>query len=223
MEIIAAMRSTTRTVASILGIIAGLLGMEHGYFETLQGPITPDSILISAFGSPCQPKVVWHACEPAMTVIPNFLVTGIAAIVVSLIVLLWAAAFVQRKHGGSILILLSILQLLVGGGFVSPFYGIIAGAAGTWITSPLTWWHAHLSGTPLHVLAAFGIGPIIVILVWLPAEWILGHFFNEFMLSLAMPLFVFNLALVLLAVVAGLARDIMRNQPDARPELSTSR
>jgi hypothetical protein len=206
------MRSTTRTVTSALGIIAALLGMEHGYFETLQGPISPGSILISAFGSPCQPKMIWHNCEPAMTVIPNLFVTGIAAIVVSLIVLVWSAAFVQRKHGGRILIILSILQLLVGGGFVSPFYGIIAGAAGTRITSPLTWWRAHLSGTPLRVLAAFGIWPLIVLLVWLPAEWVLGHFFNEFMLSLAMPLFVFNLALVLLAVVAGLARDIMRSQ-----------
>jgi hypothetical protein len=184
--------------------------MEHGYFETLQGHVTPSSIMISAFGPPCQPKMVWHACEPAMTVIPNFFVTGVLAIIVSLTVLLWAAAFVQTKHGGVVLILLSILQLLVGGGFVSPLYGIIAGAAGTRIKAPLTWWRAHLSGTSLRFLAKLGTWPLIALLVWLPAEWVLGHYFNEFMLNLAMPLFVFNLGLVLLTVIAGFAYDIER-------------
>jgi hypothetical protein len=29
--------SATRSVASLFDILAGLLGLEHGYFETLQG------------------------------------------------------------------------------------------------------------------------------------------------------------------------------------------
>ncbi len=222
MEIRTAMRHTTKIVASALGIAAGLLGLEHGYFETLQGPVVPNSILISALGSPCQPDIAWHHCEPAMTVIPNLYVTGILAIGVSFVVVLWSAAFIPRKHGGSILILLSILQLLVGGGFVSAFFGIIAGAAGTRIQAPLTWWRAHLSGRSLHLLAAIGIWPVIVLVVWLPAEWIIGHFFSAFMLGLAMPLFVFNLAFVLLAVMAAFARDIT-NEDQILQKPSTSR
>ena len=40
--------SATRAVASLFGVLAGLLGMEHGYFETLQGNVAPGSIMIHA-------------------------------------------------------------------------------------------------------------------------------------------------------------------------------
>jgi hypothetical protein len=46
----------TRAVALVLGVTAGLLGLEHGYFETRQGNLVPDSVVISAIGSPCQPS-----------------------------------------------------------------------------------------------------------------------------------------------------------------------
>ena len=65
-----------------------------------------------------------------MTLIPNFLITGILAVVVSLVVMAWAAMFVQRKNGGLTLMLLSILLLLVGGGFIPPLFGVIAGVIG---------------------------------------------------------------------------------------------
>jgi hypothetical protein len=102
----------TRVVASTLGILAGLLGLVHGYLETLQGNVALSGIFILAVGPPCQANRVWHDCFPAMTIIPNFLVTGVLAIIVSLIVILWAAVFVQRKNVGLVLILLSIIQLL---------------------------------------------------------------------------------------------------------------
>ena len=108
-------------------MVAGLVGTYHGYNETLQGGTTPSGILINAIGPPCQGS----GCFPAMTVIPDFLVTGVVAIVFSLIVLAWAAALVQRKNGGLVLILLSVVLLLVGGGFLPPALGIIAGAVGT--------------------------------------------------------------------------------------------
>jgi len=38
----------TKTVASIVGIFGGLMGMEHGYLETLQGNVAPRSIVIDA-------------------------------------------------------------------------------------------------------------------------------------------------------------------------------
>jgi hypothetical protein len=113
--------NATRVVASTLGVMAGLLGLEHGYFETLQSNLTPSGIVISAIGAPCQVNEAWHGCEPALTIVPSFFVTGILAIAVSLVVIVWATAFVRRKHGGMILILLSVAQLLVGGGFDPPY------------------------------------------------------------------------------------------------------
>jgi len=66
-----------------------------------------------------------------MTVVPNFYYSGVLAIIVSLVILLWAVAFVQGKKGGLVLIALSIAQLLVGGGFLPPLLGIAAGIIGT--------------------------------------------------------------------------------------------
>ncbi len=118
--------STTRVVASIVGVVAGLVGIYHGYNEVMQGNGTPSGVIINAIGPPCQGN-----CFPAMTVIPSFYISGITTIILGLIVIAWAGAFVQRKYGGLILIALSAILLLVGGGFVPPILGVIAGVIGT--------------------------------------------------------------------------------------------
>jgi hypothetical protein len=38
----------TRVIASTVGILCGLSGLEHGLFETLQGHTAPGRLLISA-------------------------------------------------------------------------------------------------------------------------------------------------------------------------------
>ena len=197
----------TRVVASTLGILAGLLGLLHGLYETLQGNVAPSGISILAMGPPCQSNRVWHSCFPAVTIIPNFFVTGVLAIIVSLIVTLWAAAFVQRKYGGLVLILLSIIQFLVGGGIISPIVGIAAGGAGTKIQAPFTWWLTHLVHLR-HLFATLWPWSLLFFFFWLVGTAILGYFFNEFVLSLArLPLFTLVL-LLLLAVLTGFAHDI---------------
>src|SRR3989442_3081375 len=158
-------------------------------------------------GPHCQWNRVWHLCYSAMTIIPNFFVTGLLAFNVSLIVLIWAAAFVQGKHGGKVLILLSIIQLLVGGGFISPVLCFIAGVVATRIQAPFTSLRAHLSVHPLRQrwLAIGWLGSLILIVVLLAGYATLGPFFNEFVLSLALnPLF-FILEFLLLAVLTVLA------------------
>jgi len=115
-----------RIVASAIGIFAGLSGASHGVGEILQGNIAPSGIMIEAW-----PELTSLAGEPAMTIVPNFLVTGVLAIIFGLIVAIWAAAFVQKKNGGLILILLSIIMLLVGGGLFPPLFGVAAGIIGT--------------------------------------------------------------------------------------------
>jgi hypothetical protein len=213
--------SATRIVASTVGVLAGLLGMEHGYFETLQGNGTPGSILLFAMGPPCQATRVWNGCEPAMTIMPNFFVTGVLAIIVSFIVILWAAAFVQRKNGGLVLILLSIILFLVGGGFAPAGVGIIAGVAGTRLKAPFTWWRAHLSVNSWRFLATLWPWSLIAFLLWTPGEWILGYFFNEYLLNLGLMSLFFTLGLVLLTVLTGFAYDIQR-QTDTHQASSMS-
>ncbi|MBN1875272.1 MAG: hypothetical protein JXA33_13675 [Anaerolineae bacterium] len=199
------MKNASRITASTLGVYAGLLGAVHGYFEILQGNTMPGGLMISAIGPPCRPELATHACFPALTLIPNFLVTGIVALVIGLVAAIWAGSFVQHKRGGVILMLLSVLLLVVGGGFVALFIGLMAGFAGTRIGVPA---HQQLS-KPRRLLASLWPWPLVAYFVWVfPAQWLLGHFFSTFLLNaILIFFFCFDLGLPLLAVFAGLAYD----------------
>ena len=201
------MNRATRVTASLFGVFAGFGGPEHGYFEIIQGNVKPDTLVIAAIGPPCEPEKVWNLCEPAMTVIPSYLVTGILAFVIGIVTMIWAAAFVQRKNGGLVLILLSIALLLFGGLF-PPLIGIVGGIVGTRINAPLTWWRRHLSSKLLSFLANLWPWTIVALFVWLFGQFILGYFFNEFLLKTAfiIPLFIFGL--LILTVITAFADDI---------------
>jgi hypothetical protein len=208
--------SATRLAASTLGVYAGLVALEHGVFELVQGNAVPGDIVINAIGPPCRGETVWHACLPAMTTMPSFLAAGVLTVMVSLAVVIWSVGFVQRKRGGLALILLSITLLPVGGGFVAPFTGLIAGAAGTRIATPLRGRRTHRTERALGVLAAFWPWTLIAVVIWLPGGWILGRFFGQAMLRLGFLLFVVvDLALPLLTVLSGLAHDALGWDPDA--------
>ncbi|UCF96931.1 MAG: hypothetical protein JSV89_17405 [Spirochaetaceae bacterium] len=71
-------------------------------------------------GLPCRPETVWHACEPAMTILPDLLITGILAVAIGAFLIFWSLAFVQRRRGGLVGFLSSILMLLFGGGMFPP-------------------------------------------------------------------------------------------------------
>jgi hypothetical protein len=202
------MNRATRISASVLGGYAGILGIEHGIFEILQGNKPTQSILINAMGPDCQPDTAWHACFPALTLLPNYLTTGILATIIGLSVLIWAASFIHRKHGGVILILLSAMMIPVGGGFVPASIGIIAGVAGTRIHAPLTWWR-RFSPSVLNFLSQLWPWVLIILVAWFPASWILGYFFGEVMLALGILLFLgFDLMLPMLIIFCAFARDI---------------
>lgn len=135
------LNSATRAVTSTLGVLVGLAGIEHGFFELLQGNVTPSGIIIDAIG-PSQ-RFWEYGTERALTVIPNFFVTGILAIIFGLLVTIWAGVFILRKYGGAVLMLLSIILWLIGGGF-APIFSNICHCYATRINKPLKWWRAHL-------------------------------------------------------------------------------
>ncbi len=118
--------SVTIAVASILGIFAGVSGASHGPGEILQGNIAPSGIIIQAW-----PELTLIAGEPAMTLIPSFNVSGIVTVLIGIAVTIWVATHIQSKNGGLVLILLSIMMLLIGGGLIPPALGVMAGIIGT--------------------------------------------------------------------------------------------
>jgi hypothetical protein len=196
-------RKATRVVASLFGIFAGFGGPEHGYFEILQGNVRPDSLIIAAMGPPCDPEKVWNLCEPAMTVIPSFLVTGILATVIGLITMIWAAVFVHRKHGGIVLMLLSIALLLFGGGLFPPLIGIIAGVVATRINAPLT----RQPGSVLRFFAKLWPWPLVAFFVWASGQFVVGYFFNEFLQKSGFLIPLLIIGLLVLSILTGHAHD----------------
>ena len=53
------------------------------------------------------------------------LVTGILAMIIGLLVAIWSIAFIHRKYGAGVLLVLSIILWLVGGGFAPIFFTIL--------------------------------------------------------------------------------------------------
>jgi len=198
--------SATRIVASTVGAFAGLLGVEHGFFETLQGNVATSGLVIDAIGH--QANSVFQGSEPALTIIPNFFVTGVLAIIVSLIVIIWAAAFVERKNGGLVLILLSIIQFLVGGGVAPLSIAIIAGLVATRINKPLSWWRAHLSVDSRRLLAKLWPWSLIAFFILAFIDLEIAIFGNNANLINILPPFMFGL--LFLSIIVGFVYDIQR-------------
>ncbi len=197
------MRKATKAVATWLGVVAGIAGLEHGYYEILQGNTRPAGIMIVSMGPPCVPEEIWNACEPAMTIIPNYLVTGILAMLLGLAMIIWSVAFIQRDHGGLVLILLSIGLLLFGGGLFPPLIGIIGGAAGTKINMPIT----REPGNVARLTAKLWPWPLVILLTWLLGQFLVGYFFNDFLASIMAWGLLLILTMLPLSVYTGYAHD----------------
>jgi hypothetical protein len=141
--------SATRVVASSFGILEGLTGLIAGFFEVRQGNVVPSTRWISYIGPD---YIMWQdSTYSAFTIIPNLYITGILAIITSILVIVWSVGFIHKKRGPSIMFLLSVLLFLIGGAKVLDM-GVLASLIATRINKPLTWWHSHMSVNVRRVL-----------------------------------------------------------------------
>lgn len=126
--------NATRIVVSSLGTIAALAGAEHGVGEIRQGSVNPGSIWIESWPDTEAFEIL--SGEPAMTLIPNLAVTGVVAIVVSALLGIWAIRYIGHRRGPLVLAILSLLLMLVGGGFGPPLIGMISAVGARSIRRP---------------------------------------------------------------------------------------
>jgi len=136
------MNKATRITVAMLGSILGLSGMSHGFFEVLQGYTPTGGMFIAAIG---EAQKMWpYGDEYAFSLIPNFLITGIVAMLVSITIVVWSIGFTHKNHGSTILFLLFVLLFLVGGGVAQivffPFFCLVSSR----INQPLRWWRKVL-------------------------------------------------------------------------------
>jgi len=206
------MPNACRLTAATFGILAGLGGIRHGIGEVLQGNTQSDSFFIQSWT--VGPIAEHMDGEPGITIIPNMLATGILAIAISSLVVIWAAFFVRRRRGGSVLALLSVAMLLFGGGVGPPVIGMLAGGAGSAIGAGLEDWRGRLTGRMRDLLASawpwiYGVAAANGFFLFIVSLVLLFAFDFE---DSALLLWSFYFAVVLLVVTAlcAIAYDLRR-------------
>ena len=199
------MKNATRIFAATFGAIMALAGLEHGVGEILQGSVAPAGIMILSWPDSAFFRNL--AGEPAMTLVPNLLLTGILAVIASLALLLWSLLFVQRKHGGWVMILLSILMLLVGGGIFPPVFGVLVGVVATRINAPASPTKIRpLNGFQRFLVALWPFSYAVCILAWF-AMFPAAYFFGEQYPLVIVAALLLALGTLILTMVSGFAKD----------------
>ena len=210
--------SPTRTIATTVGVFFGLFSsINHGIFEILQGNNPTDSVLINAIG-PIQ-RFWPGGTEPALTLLPNYLLTGIAAILVGIAIIAWSIWYLPTKHGRKVFLGLFLLSFLVGGGIGQAFFFIPAWAFATRINKPLRGWKKLL---PLRFwpylarLWKFTL-PIAVILMLIGLEMAIfgyfpGNLATEELMNTNM-IFVFGSAIMfIVSFIAGFGQELLSRE-----------
>lgn len=205
------MNKATTTLSSTLGILAGIMGIEHGIGEVLEGYRPTESVFILSWPNSAFFEIM--SGEPAMTVIPNYLVTGLLAIIFSCIFLV---LFVKSSHDGKAIIgllALLILMLLAGGGFGPPILGIIAVLIALKKNSPLRTWSKLPS--KLHnifdILWPWSFGLCLVgWLMLFPGAALIAFFTGmDSALLMIIPILI-AFAFIPITLLLGFSRDILK-------------
>jgi hypothetical protein len=205
-----------RHLGAVCGTLAGVGGLAHGVGEILQGSQPPDAMVFDSWD---QGRIAENlGGEPAMTLVPNLLMTGILTIGASLALIVWSIRFLERQRAGRVVVLLSLLLLLVGGGFGPPVLGMFAGLVTGGAHVSRRKWRRRLSGGGGRSLAAswpglFWVGVLNAVFL-VVGSLVVGAAFD-----LAAPdLFVYSLFLVAvtmpLATLAGIADRVRFGSED---------
>lgn len=195
-----------KAVAAIFGVLAGIGGMLHGIGEILQGNVAPTGLIIESWA--VGPIAEHMDGDPAFTIVPNILITGILAITVSLAVIVWSVAFLERKRGGLILLLLSLILFLLGGGFGPPTLGILAGVAGLGIHASHAWFSSWLPMN-LRTYLALSWPWIFTITVVNGIFLIVGHIILVFLFGFAnADLFLFSFFFAVFSLILSMLTGV---------------
>jgi hypothetical protein len=205
-----------RVTAAAFGIMIGVAGIEHGFFEVLQGNVRLDSLLFEAIG-PAQ-RFWEYGTERALTIVPSTLISGILAMLIGVLMTIWAAALVQRRFGALVLFICGIALFLLGGGFAPIFLTILAGATAAAIHRSLGIWRRILFAPLRRLLSKLWPGTLAALVVTFvvaveiaifgyPLLWL---FKADTTLAILNILSYIMVGLMLLSVLTAIAFDVER-------------
>ncbi len=197
-----AKNGSTAFFVAILGTVIGVSGAIHGVHSMLKGDTPTGGMLLPSIG--------------AFTVIQNYLVTGIFALGLGMVVVVWSIGFIDRNYGPVVFVALSVALFLVGGGIAEVAFILLAALLSTRIHHPLGRWQRAARSRfglalsrlwPYAIALAFSvflIGYSIWLLVLPPGEVRqIGTLHYVTWASLGI-----GLILLLLVVPCGFIRDI---------------
>lgn len=211
------MGRAARVSVSAFGLVVALAGFEHGIGAALQGPVEPPGLVFESW--PDSPAYEILGGEPAMTVVPNLLVAGALTTLVSVAFGVWSVRYVGRRRGGVGLIALSVLLLLVGGGFGPPMLGLVLGLAATRLDSGWRWLERATTAGTRRRLGRFWAPSLVVGLASLLALWpgvpLLAFLFGFADAGLVVALTLLGFGGLVSSLATGFARDSIA--PDTDP------
>ncbi len=208
--------NATRMIATTIGVLFGLFsGVNHGFFELLQGNKSTDGLFIYAIG---EAQRFWPlASEGAFTLIPNFLITGIASMIVGVAIMIWSIWFLPTRHGRTVFLGLFILSFLVGGGIGQVAFFIPAWAFATRLNKPLTWWRKVLPRSTWPFLSRLWIVTLVLatVLTLIGVEMAVFGFFpgltDPVSIENTAMLFMFSAAILcVVSFIAGFGHELQR-------------
>ena len=208
--------NATRIIATTVGVFLGLFsGVNHGFLEFLQGNTPTGSLVIYAIGDA---QRFWpEGTEPAFTIIPNFMVTGLLSMIVGVTIAIWSIWFLPTKHGRAVFLGLFILSFLVGGGIGQVFFFIPAWAFATRMNKPLTWWRKVLPRSSWPFLSRLWVITLALatIALLIGTEMAVFGFFpglkdTEAIQNTAMFFVLGSVSLYVISFIAGFGHDLRR-------------
>jgi hypothetical protein len=208
--------NATRVIATAVGTFFGLFsGVNHGFFEILQGCKPTGGLYIYAIG---EAQRFWPlGGEDAITLIPNFMITGVASVVVGLGIVVWSIWFLPTRHGRTVFLGLFVLSFLVGGGIGQAFFFVPAWAFATRMNRPLAWWRKALPRSIWPFLSRLWVVTLVLaaIVMLIGLEMAIFGLFpgltDPVDIQNTAMLYVFSAAILcVVSFIAGLGHDLRR-------------
>jgi hypothetical protein len=202
-------------IGSTIGVLFGLSGINHGFFEFLQGNAPTDGLVIHAIG---EAQRYWlHGTEDAFTVVPNFMISGILSMFIGVLIVVWSVRYLRSRHGTTVFLILFILLFLTGGGIGQLAIFLPAWAFLTRMDKPLTWWKKVLPESIWPFLSNIWIFSLMISSIFLLIGIelaIFGYFPGitdpDVLQNTAMSLVFFSALLNILTFIAGIGHELNR-------------
>jgi hypothetical protein len=207
--------AATRVVASTMGVLVGVGSIDHGLLECLQGFRPTPGLIVNALGAGYRWTAWTQGGEGAFTLVPNFLVSGIAATLLGLSMIVWSLRFMPRAHGATVFLVLGVASFLTGGGLAQIVLFTLVWGIATRIGASLAFWRWLIPSPFRPVLGrlwpwTLGVATLLFVVALEIAifGYVPGVTEQTELLHICWKFLAVALALYLLSVVSGFASDI---------------